>query len=165
MTVLSDSDLMAENFEHDLVTPFLLQQLQPASYDLRLSQIALMDGDDLPLPYILEPFGFILGSTFEVINVPIHMAAKFEGKSSLGRSGIMTHVSAGFIDPGFQGALTLEIFNASDRPFELRQNMRIGQIMFQYLHNPCSRPYSEIGHYQNQYGPTVANPESFYGSY
>lgn len=107
--------------------------------------------------FILQPGGFVLGSTEETVHIPLTMAARFEGKSSLGRQGMLTHVSAGFIDPGFYGQITVEIVNLSSRPLDLRPGMPIGQLCFFRLETPASRAYGhpDLGsHYQGQTGAT-----------
>ena len=96
---------------------------------------------------------FLLGCTEEVIRLPRHMAARVEGKSSLGRLGIAVHITAGFIDPGFEGQITLEIANLAPWEFVLYPGMPIAQIVFEPV-NPPERDYSETGRYQGQRGPT-----------
>lgn len=162
MAVLSDIHMGELIKTQKMITPYLEELQQPASYDLRLGDSIIVDQKHTKhLPYILNPLEFVLGSTIETLNIPLDLAAKFEGKSSLGRMGVMTHVTAGFIDPGFCGELTLEIFNVSSQTFLLRPGMRIGQIMFMELTSPVSRSYAEKGHYQGQVGPTRANAESY----
>ena len=106
---------------------------------------------------VLEPGDFVLGSTVETVRIPLTMAVRFEGKSSLGRQGILTHVSAGFIDPGFYGQITVEIVNLSKRDLTITPGMPIGQLCFFRLETPASRAYghSDLGsHYQGQTGAT-----------
>ena len=156
--------------EMGLIYPFFYDQMQPCSYDLRLASdlktirgktINLNDGD-----YTLKPNEFILGSTFECIHIPNNISAFVDGKSSLGRLGISVHITAGFIDAGFEGNVTLEIKNNSDNQFKLSKNMLIGQIIFFELKDECMRPYGSDGlnnHYQNSEGTIlskyVANDE------
>lgn len=140
-----------------LIVPFKLEQLQPASYDLMLDHI--MDFEGLVYQHhILAPKEFILGSTKEKVYIPSWLVARIEGKSSLARKGLMVH-TAGFIDPGFEGTLTLEITNHSGVPFNLEAGMKIAQLAFQELDTPALRPYGhpELGsHYQGQVGATPA---------
>lgn len=106
---------------------------------------------------LLEPGDFVLGSTLETVRIPLTMAARFEGKSSLGRQGILTHVSAGFIDPGFYGQITVEIVNLSKRYLTIAPGMPIGQLCFFRLETPAGRAYGhpDLGsHYQGQTGAT-----------
>jgi dCTP deaminase len=103
------------------------------------------------LYYDLPPFGFVLGSTAEVLTLDSGLCAAIEGKSSLGRLGLMVHATARFVDPGFQGRPTLELFNVAPRPIRLWAGMRIGQVRFERLSSPSERPYGYEGlgsHYQ-----------------
>lgn len=138
-----------------LITPFNMEQLQPASYDLVLDHLLDFVGGQ-HTSYSLAPKEFILGSTSEYVMVPNWLVARIEGKSSLARKGLMVH-TAGFIDPGFRGTLTLEITNHSDIPFQLKRGMRIAQLAFQELDTPALRPYGHPelkSHYQGQHGAT-----------
>ena len=131
-----------------------LDQIQPCSVDLRLDKkLKKITGETYNLedePYILQPNEFILGSTVETVDIPNNILARVEGRSSLGRLGIMIHVTAGFIDPGFLGNITLEIKNVSDQPFELNYLDRICQIVFEWLDDSCLYPYD--GKYQGDKG-------------
>lgn len=112
--------------------------------------------------FSLAPQQFVLGSTEEHIEVPIDLMARLEGKSSLGRIGLLIHSTAGYIDPGWKGKLTLELYNVSSMPILLYGGMKISQISFHKLTSPAERPYGsrELGSkYQNQSGPT---PTRFY---
>lgn len=161
-----------------LVEPYKESQLQPASYDMVLSQhyryyLAL---EDLPLPeYVfptidpksphratesglideegltLAPQSFVLCSTEEVVRIPNDLVARVEGKSSLARMGLMVHVTAGFIDPGFQGHITLELFNANHLGIKLYPGMPICQLSFQHTDGPAHTAYS--GKYQHAFSP------------
>lgn len=137
--------------------------LQPASVDLFL-------GPDIVLPnhgnqrqplgegVALHPGDFALGSTAERVTLGRKYAARFEGRSSLGRVGLLTHVSAGFIDPGFSGQITVEIVNLSGKDILLKEGMPIGQICFERLDTPAERAYGDPGvgsRYQGQFGPTI----------
>ena len=101
----------------------------------------------------------MLGSTFELVTLPDDVAARLEGKSSLGRLGLLTHSTAGFIDPGFSGHVTLELSNVATLPIKLWPGMKIGQLCFFRLSSPAEKPYgsSEYGsRYQGQRGPTAS---------
>ncbi len=108
-------------------------------------------------PFILHPGEFALGSIFEVVTLPDDIAARVEGKSSLGRLGLLTHATAGFIDPGFSGHVTLELSNVATLPIKLWPGMKIGQLCFFRLSSPAEHPYGSAqhgSHYQGQRGPT-----------
>ena len=175
--MLNDNDIRALCLDRRMITPFHEEQLQPCSYDVTLSksivrffgrgEINAMDHTLHDLEYIrmtmndegfvLDPNEFILGSTNEGVTIPKNIAARFEGKSSLGRLGLATHVTAGFIDPGFTGDITLEIKNLNNHPIRIFTGMRIGQLCFFDLHDDVGRSYGSesLGsHYQNQQGPT-----------
>ena len=106
---------------------------------------------------MLHPGEFVLGSTFEAISLPDDLAGRLEGKSSLGRLGLLTHSTAGFIDPGFSGHITLELSNVANLPITLWPGMKIGQLCLFRLSSPAERPYGSEGvgsRYQGQRGPT-----------
>jgi dCTP deaminase len=108
-------------------------------------------------PFILHPGEFVLGSTLERIVLPDDLVARLEGKSSLGRLGLLIHSTAGFIDPGFDGHVTLELSNVANLPITIYHGMKIGQISFVQLSEPAEKPYGsgELGSkYQGQTGPT-----------
>ena len=110
-------------------------------------------GDD---PFILHPGEFVLGATLERVALPDDLVARLEGKSSLGRLGLLIHSTAGFVDPGFDGQLTLELSNVANLPITLYPGMRIGQISFQQMTTPADTPYgsSALGSkYHGQRGP------------
>lgn len=110
-------------------------------------------------PFILHPGEFVLASTYESVTLPDDIAARLEGKSSLGRLGLLTHATAGFIDPGFSGHVTLELSNAATLPVKLWPGMKIGQLCFVRLSSPAEFPYgSEVygSRYQGQRGPTAS---------
>ncbi|MCH7232849.1 dCTP deaminase [Glycomyces sp. L485] len=112
-------------------------------------------GDDEP--FVLHPGEFVLASTLEVVTLPGDLAARLEGKSSLGRLGLLTHSTAGFIDPGFSGHVTLELSNVANLPITLWPGMKIGQLCVFRLSSPAEHPYgsTSIGsRYQDQRGPT-----------
>ena len=111
-------------------------------------------GDDNP--FILHPGEFVLGATLERVALPDDLVARLEGKSSLGRLGLLIHSTAGFVDPGFDGQLTLELSNVANLPITLYPEMRIGQISFQRMTTPADVPYGsrELGSkYHGQRGP------------
>lgn len=156
--ILSDRDIRLRI--HELFNTVIEDKdIQPASVDLHLHKnLKTMDGKFKNLAlcsYELQPGEFILGSTEEYVTIPKDLVAQVDGKSSLGRLGIAIHITAGFIDSGFNGNVTLEIKNVSDKPFTLRWGMPIAQIVFFTLTHPCERGYGDEGlnsHYQNSEG-------------
>ncbi|WP_153506175.1 dCTP deaminase [Cumulibacter manganitolerans] len=177
--LLSDRDLRARIDTADLgIEPFDAALIQPSSIDVRLdryfrvfnnqrythidpaqqqddltSAVEVADGD----PFVLHPGEFVLGSTLEVISLADDLAGRLEGKSSLGRLGLLTHSTAGFIDPGFSGHITLELSNMANLPITLWPGMKIGQLCVFQLSSAAEHPYgSEIygSRYQGQRGPT-----------
>ena len=109
-------------------------------------------GDDEP--FILHPGEFVLGSTVERVAIPDDLVARLEGKSSLGRLGLLIHSTAGYIDPGWDGYITLELSNVARLPITIYAGMKIGQLSFQQLTTPVDQPYQ--GKYQGQRGPTAS---------
>ena len=108
-------------------------------------------------PFILHPGEFVLGSTLERVSLPDDLVARLEGKSSLGRLGLLIHSTAGFIDPGWNGHVTLELSNVANLPITIYHGMKIGQLSFVQLSEPASAPYGSDGlgsKYQGQQGPT-----------
>jgi dCTP deaminase len=108
-------------------------------------------------PFILHPGEFVLGSTLERVQLPDDLVARLEGKSSLGRLGLLIHSTAGFVDPGWDGHVTLELSNVANLPITIYYAMKIGQLSFVQLTEPAERPYGsdELGSkYQGQRGPT-----------
>ena len=108
-------------------------------------------------PFILHPGEFVLGSTLERIRLPDDLVARLEGKSSLGRLGLLIHSTAGFIDPGWDGHVTLELSNVANLPITIYPGMKIGQLSFVQLSEPAESPYGSGGlgsKYQGQKGPT-----------
>ena len=176
--ILSDVDIKREvKRKHLIITPFDLSSIQPASYDVRLGNEiriyrnitnAYLDVRDNPRnfmelvrikkgdPMILHPREFVLGTTIERVKIPRDLIARLDGKSSLGRLGIIIHATAGYIDPGFRGNLTLEMTNVSNIPIALYPGMKIGQVSFMRLETPSEIPYGKPrgSKYQNQKGPT-----------
>ena len=177
--LLSDRDILAElDAGRIRMEPYDASMLQPSSIDVRLDRFFRVfenhryphidpaeDQPDLTRlveppgdePFILHPGEFVLGSTYEVITLPDDVAARLEGKSSLGRLGLLTHSTAGFIDPGFSGHVTLELSNVATLPIKLWPGMKIGQLCFFRLTSPAEHPYGSAAsgsHYQGQRGPT-----------
>ena len=110
-------------------------------------------------PFILHPGEFVLGSTLESIKLPNDIAGRIEGKSSLGRLGLLIHSTAGYVDPGWEGNLTLELSNVSPLPITLYYKMKIGQISFTQMTTPVDKPYGSKGlgsHYQGQKVPVAS---------
>ncbi|MGH3585595.1 MAG: dCTP deaminase, partial [Pseudonocardia sp.] len=177
--LLSDGDLRKELDAGRLVLdPWNEAMLQPSSIDVRLDRFFRVfqnsrythidparqqdeltspvetQGDE---PFVLHPGEFVLGSTFEEVALPDDLAGRLEGKSSLGRLGLLTHSTAGFIDPGFTGHITLELSNVANLPITLWPGMKIGQLCLFRLSSPAERPYGSQGvgsRYQGQRGPT-----------
>ena len=119
-----------------------------------LTELVEVTGDE---PFILHPGEFVLGSTLERVTLPDDLVARLEGKSSLGRLGLLIHSTAGFIDPGWDGHVTLELSNVANLPITIYPGMKIGQISFVQLSEPAERPYGSGGlgsKYQGQRGPT-----------
>ena len=145
-------------------------QIQPASIDLRLGNEFLLPHIDQPIdikngsPHYeqvncnvlqLPPKSFVLGTTIEKVKLPSNLIGRVEGRSSIGRLGVTIHITAGFIDCGFEGQITLEIANLSSNTVYLYENMRICQIVFEEVDNTPNRIYGEAGNkYQNQKGVT-----------
>lgn len=116
-----------------------------------LTDVVTMAGDE---PFILHPGEFVLGSTLERVAIPDDLVARLEGKSSLGRLGLLIHSTAGYIDPGWNGQITLELSNVARLPITIYPGMPIGQISFLTLTTPVDRPYQ--GKYVGQSGPTAS---------
>ncbi len=177
--LLSDRDLKAALASGRMgLTPYDEAMVQPSSIDVRLDRYFRVfanhrythidpaaQQDDLTevveVPddeaFLLHPGEFVLGSTLEVISLADDLAARLEGKSSLGRLGLLTHSTAGFIDPGFSGHVTLELSNVANLPIKLYPGMKIGQICVLPLSSPAEHPYGATVHgsrYQDQRGPT-----------
>ena len=166
--ILSDRDIdhIIKSGKAFLVNPYNEEMLQCCSIDLTLGEeLKTIHGKCIDLTqdsYKLKPNEFILGCTSETIHVPRDLMARVEGRSSIGRLGVMIHVTAGLIDPNFTGQITLEIYNASDKPFELIHGDSICQIVFETLSSPCMRPYgsAELGSkYQNSKGCVTSRYE------
>ena len=177
--LLSDRDIKAEiSAGRVQVEPYDEGMIQPSSIDVRLdrwfrvfenhkyphidpsieqedlTRLLETEGDE---PFILHPGEFVLGSTYEVVTLPDDVAGRLEGKSSLGRLGLLTHSTAGFIDPGFSGHVTLELSNVATLPITLYPGMKIGQLCLFRLSSPAEYPYGSEKYgsrYQGQRGPT-----------
>lgn len=177
--LLSDRDLRKEVESGRLgLDPFDIDMLQPSSIDVRLDRyfrvfdntkythidpqlqqdeltsLIEQDGED---PFVLHPGEFVLGSTYEQVTLPDDLAGRLEGKSSLGRLGLLTHSTAGFIDPGFSGHITLELSNVANLPITLWPGMKIGQLCLFRLSSAAEFPYGSAqagSKYQGQRGPT-----------
>ena len=182
--ILSDKDILARLAKGDLVVDPLDDpdvQVQPASIDLRLGDeflvfrnphIPYIDtrASDLSVlteriqvakggVFILHPGEFVLGTTFERVKIPPDLVAKVEGRSSLGRLALVVHATAGFVDPGFEGHITLELSNLGRVPVALHPGMRVSQIALHQMTSPAARPYGSPGRgskYQGQRGPVAS---------
>jgi dCTP deaminase len=177
--LLSDRDLLTEIEDGGLaLDPFDATLVQPSSIDVRLDRffrvfnnsrythidpqvqqddltsLVEVEGDDA---FVLHPGEFVLGSTYELVSLSDRLAGRLEGKSSLGRLGLLTHSTAGFIDPGFSGHITLELSNVANLPITLWPGMKIGQLCLFRLTSPSLHPYGSAQYgsrYQGQRGPT-----------
>lgn len=119
-----------------------------------LTELVEVEGGEA---FILHPGEFVLGSTLERVTLPDDLVARLEGKSSLGRLGLLIHSTAGFVDPGWDGHVTLELSNVANLPITLYAGMKIGQLSFVQLTEPAESPYGSAGlhsKYQGQRGPT-----------
>ncbi|MBI2175764.1 dCTP deaminase [Candidatus Woesearchaeota archaeon] len=139
----------------------LFNKAQHAVIDVRQKQDDLMRQAEIKEgePFILHPGEFVLGSTLEFVKMPNDIAGRIEGKSSLGRLGLLIHSTAGYIDAGFEGNLTLELSNVSPLPITLYYKMKIGQISFTQMTTPVDKPYGSKGlgsHYQGQKVPVAS---------
>ncbi len=179
--ILSDVDIRKEiESGRIVIDPFDPAAIQPSSIDLHVDDrfrvfansrypyidvkkempgltevVEVADPD----PFILHPGEFVLGSTLERVTIPDDMVARLEGKSSLGRLGLLIHSTAGYVDPGWDGFLTLELSNVANLPITIYPGMKIGQISFFRLSTPAERPYGSTetrSKYQGQRGPTAS---------
>ena len=179
--LLSDRDIRAELRSGGIsLDPLDETLIQPASVDVRLDRFfRLFDNHKYQVidpavdqpeltrlvetapdePFVLHPGEFVLASTYELITVGADIAARLEGKSSLGRLGLLTHSTAGFIDPGFSGHVTLELSNVATLPILLWPGMKIGQVCYFRLTSASEHPYgagAQGSRYQGQRGPTAS---------
>jgi dCTP deaminase len=170
------------------IDPFVPEFVQPSSVDLRVDRFfrvfenhlypfidpkepqteltTLVEAEDKE-PFILHPGEFVLGSTLEVVRIGDDIVARLEGKSSLGRLGLLIHSTAGFVDPGFEGHLTLELSNVATLPIAIYPGMKIGQISFYQLSTPADSPYGSLdagSKYQGQRGPTPSRIHEDFGA-
>jgi dCTP deaminase len=177
--LLSDREIKASIAEGRLgLEPYDAGLVQPSSIDVRLDRFfrvfnnsrythidPALQQDDLTTqvephddePFVLHPGEFVLGSTLERVTLPDDLVARLEGKSSLGRLGLLIHSTAGFIDPGWDGHVTLELSNVANLPITIYRGMKIGQLSFVQLSEPAEKPYGSGGlgsKYQGQQGPT-----------
>lgn len=165
--MLADWQIREAAQKYGLIEPFDEAQVQPASYDMRLGDnvrvfkpgvnyIDTKSTDDFTEPHIVFENGFLLSGfalavTVEKVKMPSHMIARVEGKSSLARLGLFIHVTAGFIDPGFEGHITLELYCTGRRTITLYPGMPICQVSFQRLDGVAKNPYQ--GKYQSSTDP------------
>lgn len=188
MSVLSDRSIRRQITAGNLViSPFNNDLVQPASYDVTLGvqflELDKPEGETKSPQRIIDPFinneyyfkkmkisnycpfiilrpgQFVLASTMEYFEIPNNLIARVEGKSSLGRLGLVVHQTAGFVDPGFKGNITLEIVNSLPYMIKLYPGMLIAQIAFEYLDNPADQPYGskeKKSKYQNDSGPQIS---------
>ncbi len=179
--LLSDRDIKSQLAAGRIgLDPSAPELIQPSSVDVRLDryfrlfdnhkyaeidpakpqeQLTRLIEADPSEGFILHPGEFVLGSTFELVTLPDDIAARLEGKSSLGRLGLLTHSTAGFIDPGFSGHVTLELSNVATLPIRLWPGMKIGQLCFFQLSSAADRPYGHgatNSRYHGQRGPTAS---------
>ncbi|MHB8620327.1 MAG: dCTP deaminase [Chloroflexota bacterium] len=178
--ILSDRSIRQEiESGRILIDPYDPELIQPASLDIRLSSSFLVFRN-IKQPYIdvkqpaedlmemvevaageamyLHPREFVLGSTLETVGIPDDLVARLEGRSSIGRLGVVIHSTAGFIDPAFKGRVTLEISNLASLPIALYPGMRIGQLSFMRMTTPAERPYGPArgSKYNGQRLPTAS---------
>jgi dCTP deaminase len=163
-----------------LIDPFDPDCVESSSYDVHTSnQFRVFDRNRYPFidptkdqpeltrmvevgmdeEFMLHPNEFVLGSTLERVRLPANLVARLEGKSSLGRLGLLIHSTAGYVDPGWDGRLTLELSNVSGLPIAIRPGMKIGQMSFAGMTTPADVPYGAKGSrskYQGQEGPTAS---------
>ena len=182
--ILSDASIRKELADGRIVIdPLDDRDVQPSSVDLRVDRyFRVFRNDTTPYidpkqpqedltmlvevedgkAFILHPGEFVLGSTLEVVTLPDDLVARLEGKSSLGRLGLLIHSTAGFVDAGWSGHLTLELSNVANLPIAIYPGMKIGQISFIRMTSPAERPYGSTetrSKYQGQRGPT---PSRYY---
>lgn len=188
--LLSDRDILAEiEAGRVALDPYEPTMIQPSSIDVRLDKFfRVFDNHKYPAidpsveqpdltrlveveadrPFVLHPGEFVLGATYESVTLPDDIAARLEGKSSLGRLGLLTHSTAGFIDPGFEGNVTLELSNTATLPINLWPGMKVGQLCFFRLTSPAENPYGSAKYgsrYRGQRGPTASRSwQNFYRS-
>lgn len=182
--ILSDKSIKEEIAAGTIrIEPFRPDCVQPSSVDVHLDKTFLVFNhmehtyidikkpmpklttqvevtDDRP--FIMHPGEFVLGSTFEKLTLPNNIAARIEGKSSLGRIGLLIHSTAGYIDPGFSGNITLELSNVSRLPITLYPGMKIAQFSFQQMTTPVDKPYGSPELKSRYQGQTTPEPSKLY---
>ena len=180
MSVLSDRDIAAALSSGRVrVDPYDPADLQPSSIDLHLDRsFRVFRNNRYPYidvrspqpdltellsvadeePFVLHPGEFVLGQTLEWVELPDDLVARLEGKSSLGRLGLLIHSTAGYVDPGWDGRLTLELSNVANLPIVLTPGMKIGQISFAQMTTPVDRPYGSSSLGSKYQGQTEATP-------
>ena len=187
--MLSDKDIKKALKDKWIeISPFDKAFIQPSSVDLRVgTEFRVFENhkyshidpkspqEDLTTvveaskdePFVLHPGEFVLGTTYEKVSLSNKIVARLEGKSSLGRIGLLIHSTAGFVDPGFSGYLTLELSNVANLPIKIYPKMKIGQISFYYLNSPSEAEYGDKSYgskYQGQEGPTPSKSHSDFGN-
>ncbi|MFN2614946.1 MAG: dCTP deaminase [Actinomycetota bacterium] len=176
--ILSDRDIKKAVANGDLIIdPYDDEMVQPSSIDVHVdSQFRVFNNTRYPYidvkdpmedlttlvevkpdePFILHPGEFVLGSTYEKVTLGGKLVARLEGKSSLGRLGLLIHSTAGFVDCGFSGFLTLELSNVANLPITIYPGMKIGQLCIFEMTSAPEKPYGKTGKYQGQRGPTAS---------
>lgn len=182
--VLSDKTIQDElSAGRIVIEPVDFEDIQPSSVDLHLGddfqvfrnsrypyidpareQIGLTErvGASVEEPFVLHPGEFALGTTVEHIGLPDDIVGRLEGKSSLGRLGLLIHSTAGYVDPGWKGRLTLELSNVANLPIVLTPGMKIGQISFSRMTTPVERPYGHPGLGSKYQGQSEATPSKMH---
>jgi dCTP deaminase len=186
--ILSDVSIRAAVEKGDIgIDPFDATMVQPSSIDVRVDRyfrvfenhrypfidpkrpqtdLTMEVATEVDHPFVLHPGEFVLGSTLEVVRLGTALVARLEGKSSLGRLGLLIHSTAGFVDPGFEGHLTLELSNVATLPIAIYPGMKIGQLSFYQLTTPAEAPYGSDAagsKYQGQRGPTPSRIHEDFG--
>ena len=185
--VLSDRTIRAEiEAGRIVIDPYDGRLVQPSSVDVRVDcrfrvfnnarypyidvrlemeglteLVEITDGD----PFILHPGEFVLGQTLERVTLPDDLVARLEGKSSLGRLGLLIHSTAGFVDSGFSGNLTLELSNVANLPITIYEGMPIGQISFMRMDGPVERPYGSRANNSKYQGQAEPTPSRFFKNF
>jgi dCTP deaminase len=185
--VLSDRTIRSEIESGRIeIDPYDPSMIQPSSIDVRvdrkfrvfhnarhpfidvrqpmedLTELVVADGDR---PFILHPGEFVLGQTLERVTLPDDLVARLEGKSSLGRLGLLIHSTAGFVDSGFSGNLTLELSNVANLPITIYHGMPIGQISFMRMDGPVEMPYGSQDNESKYQGQDEPTPSRFYKNF
>jgi dCTP deaminase len=185
--VLSDRTIRSEIESGRIeIDPFDASMIQPSSIDVRvdrkfrvfhnarhpfidvrqpmedLTELVVAEGDR---PFILHPGEFVLGQTLERVTLPDDLVARLEGKSSLGRLGLLIHSTAGFVDSGFSGTLPLELSNVANLPITIYHGMPIGQISFMRMDGPVERPYGSENNESKYQGQDEPTPSRFYKNF